>query len=274
MSATYLTRGGMRLAIVGRGRLGSALATALRPSLHPGQLEARGNLSVVGPLGRGADANGCDAALLCVPDREIGAAADAIKLGLVVGHCSGATGLEPLAPHEAFSLHPLMTVTGAEMPSGGIGFTGTPAVIDASTERAMAFAHTIAAALQMRVVHVAPEDRVAYHAAASVASNFLLTVEAAAERIAATAGIGRELLAPLVKTTVDNWAQLGPGRALTGPLARGDEHTVARQRAAIAERTPELLTLFDVLADATRSLAARAATSTPKGTDENHPHGR
>ena len=272
MPATYLTRGGMRLAIVGRGRLGTALTAALCASLPPGKLEARGNLNVVGPLGRGADADGCDAALLCVPDREIGAAAAAIKLGLVVGHCSGATGLEPLAPHEAFSLHPLMTVTGAEPPSGDSGFAGTPAVIDASTERAMACAHTIAVALQMRVVHVAREDRVAYHAAASVASNFLLTVEAAAERIAATAGISRELLAPLVKATVENWAQLGPERALTGPLARGDERTVARQRAAIAERTPELLTLFDTLADATRSLAAHAASSTLKATDENHPY--
>ena len=44
--------------------------------------------------------------------------------------------------------------------------------------------------------------------------------------------------------------------ALTGPIARGDEATVARQRAAVAERTPELLALFDALAAATRDLAA------------------
>ena len=79
------------------------------------------------------------------------------------------------------------------------------------------------------------------------------------ERLAATAGAGRELLVPLVRAAVENWAAHGPERALTGPVARGDESTVARQRAAVAERTPDLLPLFDALTDATRALAARAA---------------
>ncbi len=61
---------------------------------------------------------------------------------------------------------------------------------------------------------------------------------------------------PLVRAAVENWAALGPERALTGPVARGDEATVARQRAAVAERAPELLALFDALTDATRALAA------------------
>ena len=100
------------------------------------------------------------------------------------------------------------------------------------------------------------EDRAAYHAAASVASNFLVTLEGAAERLAATAGVDRELLAPLVRAAVDNWERLGAADALTGPIARGDEATVERQRSAIAERTPDLLPLFDALADATRALAA------------------
>jgi predicted short-subunit dehydrogenase-like oxidoreductase (DUF2520 family) len=103
---------------------------------------------------------------------------------------------------------------------------------------------------------VAEDDRPAYHAAASIASNFLVTLEAMAERLAATTGVGRELLVPLVRATVDNWAALGPARALTGPVARGDELTVARQRAAVAQRTPELLEAFDALVRATRALAA------------------
>jgi predicted short-subunit dehydrogenase-like oxidoreductase (DUF2520 family) len=86
-----------------------------------------------------------------------------------------------------------------------------------------------------------------------------VTLEAAAERLAATAGLERGHLVALVRATVDNWAVLGPVRALTGPLARGDEQTVARQRAAVSERAPELLALFDALADATRALAAEAA---------------
>ena len=61
---------------------------------------------------------------------------------------------------------------------------------------------------------------------------------------------------PLVRATVENWARLGPERALTGPVARGDEATVARQREAVAEAAPELLELFDALTATTRALAA------------------
>ena len=68
-------------------------------------------------------------------------------------------------------------------------------------------------------------------------------------------GVDRALLAPLVRAAVEDWAALGAERALTGPIARGDEETVARQRAAVAERTPDLLPLFDALVDATRAVA-------------------
>jgi predicted short-subunit dehydrogenase-like oxidoreductase (DUF2520 family) len=115
----------------------------------------------------------------------------------------------------------------------------------------------------MRVVQVADEDRAAYHAAASIASNFLITLEAAAERLLATAGADRDLLVPLVRATVENWSRLGPERALTGPVARGDEETVARQRAAVAQRTPDLLALFDELVSATRTVAAAERTGVP-----------
>ena len=58
---------------------------------------------------------------------------------------------------------------------------------------------------------------------------------------------------------MENWAQLGGEGALTGPIARGDEATVARHRAALSERAPELLALYDALAEATRSLAGARA---------------
>jgi len=64
----------------------------------------------------------------------------------------------------------------------------------------------------------------------------------------------RELLAPIVLQTAANWAELGP-RALTGPIARGDETTVDGHRAALQERAPELLPLYDVLAERARALA-------------------
>jgi predicted short-subunit dehydrogenase-like oxidoreductase (DUF2520 family) len=229
-----------RLAIVGRGRMGSALAGAL----------ASAGYEIVGPLGRGADGAGADVVLLCVPDGEIAGAAAVIAPGRLVGHCAGASGLEPLAPHERFSLHPLMTVTPV-----GAAFAGAGAAIAGSTPRALGLAAALADALGMRPVRVAADDRAAYHAAASIASNFLIALEAAAEQLAGTVGVDRSLLVPLVRATVENWAALGPEQALTGPVARGDEGTVTRQREAVAERAPALLPLFDELVRATRSLA-------------------
>ena len=240
------------IAIVGRGRLGPALAAAL---------DAAGR-RVLGPLGRGADGADADVVLLCVPDAEIGAAARAVppREGLIVGHCSGATGLDVLRPHEALGLHPLMTVTHA-----GAAFAGAGCAIGGSTLRALEVAESLAAAVGMRPFPVADDDRAAYHAAASIASNFLVTIEAAAERVAATAGVPRAALVPLVRAAVENWAALGAQQALTGPIARGDEAVVARQRMAVAARAPELIGLFDALAGATHDLARRDPE--PNGTE-------
>jgi len=102
---------------------------------------------------------------------------------------------------------------------------------------------------------IAAEQRALYHAAASAASNFLVTLEGMAERLAAQVGIDRAALAPLVRASVDNWIERGAPAALTGPIARGDESTAARQRAAVAASAPDLVPLWDALATGTRELA-------------------
>lgn len=209
------------------------------------------------PLGRGGGGAGARVVLLCVPDAEIAAAAACVPPGPLVGHCSGATTLAPLAPHEAFSLHPLMTVP--EGARGASTFGGAGAAVAGSSPHALATARALAERLGMAPVTIDDEDRAAYHAAASMASNFLVALEGAAEELLATTGADRKLLVPLVRATVESWATLGPERALTGPIARGDQETVARQRAAIADRAPHLLELFDALAATTRDLAGAPA---------------
>ncbi len=235
------------LAIVGAGRMGTALAAAFTDA----------GLAVRGPLPRGeAPSADCPVVLLCVPDAQIEVAAAALpaRRGLLVGHTSAATTLLALGAHEAFSLHPLMTVT-----AQGAAFEGATAAVAGSTRRALEVARSLALGLAMRPVEIADADRAAYHAAASIASNFLVTLEGVAERLAQSAGLDREPLVQLVDATVANWARLGAERALTGPIARGDDETVARQRSAIADRLPDELELFDALAAATRRLAARTA---------------
>ena len=143
-----------------------------------------------------------------------------------------------------------MTVTRA-----GGAFAGAGCAIAGTTPRALDVARRLGLALGMRPFEIDDEDRVAYHAAASMASNFLVTLESAAARVAATAGVERAMLVPLVRAAVEAWAVEGDA-SLTGPIVRGDEATVARHREAIGERAPELLGLYDVLADATRTVAA------------------
>src|SRR4051794_26229385 len=126
--------------VVGAGRMGSALAAALRAA----------GLEVTGPLGRGERCpQGADCVLLCVPDAEIANAARDVTGEALVGHVSGATTLAPLAPHEAFSMHPLMTVPAK--------FAGASAAIAGSTDRALETAHSLAETLGMTPFEVADE---------------------------------------------------------------------------------------------------------------------
>ena len=210
--------------------------------------------TVVGPLGRGAAAGDCDVVLLCVPDAEIARAAAGVAPGRLVGHASGATSLAPLSPHEAFSLHPLISVS-----RRGARFAGAGCAVSGSTPHAQAVATELANTLGMIPFAVAEGDRPLYHAAASMASNYFVTLEGAAERLFATCGVKREQFVPLVRSALDHWSELGARNALTGPVVRGDGETVARQRGAIEQRAADLLPLWDALTAATRSLANEPA---------------
>jgi predicted short-subunit dehydrogenase-like oxidoreductase (DUF2520 family) len=258
------------IAIVGRGRAGSALARALRETGFP----------VEGPLGRGERPGGSrgngssiapDAVLLCVPDAEITGAALAVagSAGLV-GHTSGATRLSALEPArragaELFGLHPLQSLTGE---AGADRLAGAGCAIAGSSSAALQAARSLAERLSLTPFEIADEHRGAYHAAASTASNFLVTLQDAAEAIARGAGLtaeeARRALLPLVRATVESWAALGPEEALTGPVARGDEETVAAQREAVRGIEPSLLPLFDALVQRTRDLAARSPGGRPE----------
>ena len=246
-----------RVAVVGAGRLGGALLNAL----------TAGGLEVEGPLGRGIRPT-APVVVLCVPDAAIPAAAAALRghPGRWVGHTSGSTGLDALAcagARGAFSLHPLGAFPlGDRRPDP---FAGLGCAVAGSSAQALALARELAGRLGMDPFEIGEADRAGYHAAASLASNFVVTLLGAAEAAAAEAGLPAErvrpLLAPLALGAVRSWLELGAAGALTGPVARGDETTVARQRAALAARSPELLPAWDSLVDRTRALAASRAAA-------------
>jgi predicted short-subunit dehydrogenase-like oxidoreductase (DUF2520 family) len=244
------------VAIIGAGRVGRSIARAAAGAGIEVSLGGRRNAVESCEL--------AEVALLCVPDGTIRKVCETIAVAVpplrLVGHVSGAT---PLAALDAarergartFSMHPLQTI-----PDGGTPLEGMPCAVTGSSPAAGEAATSLVQRLGMRPFLLAEGDRATYHAAASVASNFLVALEECAAELIERAGIeaGRELLAPLVLRTAENWAELGAD-ALTGPIARGDEATVQRHLEAIAEAAPELLELYRALAERTRALAEGAS---------------
>jgi predicted short-subunit dehydrogenase-like oxidoreductase (DUF2520 family) len=131
-------------------------------------------------------------------------------------------------------------------------FVGAACAIDGSTERARTMAADIANLLGMRPVVVAQELRPLYHAAASMAANYLVTLESIAEQLAHATGITRAELAPLARASLEAWISGGFCDAISGPVSRGDDAIVEGQRRAIESHDPSLLPVFDALTVATR----------------------
>ena len=218
-----------------RGRVGSAVSTRLAER------------------GVALDAASPHLVLLCVPDRAIAEVAREIAPGPWVAHVSGATSLAALSPHERrFSLHPLVSITHGRGPDQ---LDGVWAALTAESEDARAAGSWLAGTLGLQTFELADEDRAAYHAAAAIASNYVVTLRSVAGSLAESAGVPAEALDPLVRSVVEN------GFELTGPIARGDWETVARHLDAIRERRPELEALYVALARVTAEVAGQELPS-------------
>jgi predicted short-subunit dehydrogenase-like oxidoreductase (DUF2520 family) len=195
------------------------------------------------------DTDGPELVLLCVPDRAIAEVAGEIPLGPWVAHVSGATPLSALDPHvRRFGMHPLQSFTKARGPEQ---LDGAWAAVTAETDGAGAVGVWLAETLGLRPFELDDASRAAYHAGAAVASNFLVTLRAAAGSLLEAAGAPPEALDPLIRGVLDS------GFELTGPIARGDWETVERHLAVIRAQRPELEELYLALAEATATLAGR-----------------
>lgn len=220
--------------VVGTGRAGRALA---------GRLEGAG-LAVTS--GR-AVAAGAELILLAVPDAAIAEVARGVPAGPWVAHVSGATSVTVLEPHRRrFVLHPLQTLTTDRGPEQ---LDGAWAALTFETPEAGSTAHWLADRLGLQAFELADADKALYHAGASMASNFLVTLYRVAARLLAESGAPPEALVPLMRRVIEN------GFQLTGPIARGDWATVDAHLAAIADRAPDVEPVYRALAEATRAVA-------------------
>lgn len=223
--------------VVGAGRVGTAVAERLGESV-PTRLVTR-------ELGAVEEA---DLVILCVPDDAIVEVSAAVSAGPWIAHTSGACALDALDPHERrFSLHPLQTFTPERGPEQ---LDGAWAAVTGATPEAREMGFALARLLGLEPFPLEDDARPLYHAGATVAASFLVTLHEIASELFRAAGAPPEALEPLMRRTMEN------GFAPTGPHVRGDWGTIERHLAAIREARPELEALYRALSDATTEVVS------------------
>jgi predicted short-subunit dehydrogenase-like oxidoreductase (DUF2520 family) len=212
----------MDIVIVGAGRAGSALALALARSGHHVRVVHHDDLDAL---------EGADAVVLAVPDDAIAEVAAALPVGTyAVIHVAGSRGLDELAPHPRRALlHPLAALpdpeVGARRLAGArYSVAGDPVARD------------LVEGLGGVAVEVAPERRVAYHAAATVAANHTVALLGHLEALAEAAGLELADYLGLVGQAVEDVTAFGVERALTGPASRDDVATIDKHLQAVPAR--------------------------------------
>jgi predicted short-subunit dehydrogenase-like oxidoreductase (DUF2520 family) len=267
------------LNIIGAGHVGRVLGRLLAAS---GSFEVQDVLTrsietatdAVGFIGAGralaqmSAMRPADVYMLAVGDDQIAPVCAALAAGRSLGgalvfHCSGAKSSAELGAAAqggavTASLHPVRSF--ADPAHVAHNFAGTWCGVEGEA-RAVERLNAALAAIGAQPVAIDAAAKTVYHAASVFASNYLVTVLDAALRAYQAAGIpeqvARELARPLASETLANVFRLGPEAALSGPIARGDVATVARQQAAVAEWDAATGQLYRALAEATSSLARR-----------------
>jgi len=240
--------------VIGPGRAGVGLALALAQAGYTVRLHGRRKKSVPAPLtltvgdGDAPPAWVSQAGVVILAVRDDGirplaealAAAGAITRDHVVLHLSGAQGQEALGSLVTSraalgSLHPLQTIVEPERAPARL--KGAWAAVE-GMPRAVEAAERLAQDVGMRPFRIATKAKPIYHAGAVFASNYLVVVEAVAQRLLRHAGLSDAdawaALRPLVEGTLENLSRAEPKDALTGPVARGDTATIVRHIESLA----------------------------------------
>ena len=268
------------VAIIGAGAVGRALGLRLAESGYPILAVVSRTLAPAESLARAVGASvasdrlsdlPAEAAfvLLCVGDDQIADVAETLTgarrswKDTVVAHTSGALAssvLEPLAEEGAsvLSFHPLQTIprdaSASALVGAHVGLEGDPRGVAAGIE--------LAVRLGMRYLVLSPDAKARYHLAATMTSNFLVTLMGMVQEVLSSLDIDRDdamaMLAPLLQGTLDNLKASSPEEALTGPVARGDLATLRQHGLALREHLPHLVPAYAALSVETVRLAVRS----------------
>ena len=264
------------VAVIGAGRLGQALAIALKSCDYPivalvaqhGR-KAEEAAAVVGKSGSRpralaasqlAELPASDLILIATPDDAIEQTAE--RLSKLFGsenratalHTSGALSSEVLnslraGGFETGSIHPLVSIS--EPAAGAEALRGAFYCLE-GTRKAKTMAASLVRDLGGSSFTIKPENKALYHAAAVMASPHLVSLFDLATELLAACGLSRrqsqQVLAPLLESTVNNLKTSNPQRALTGTFARGDVATVRRHLQALAgNELAEALEVYKLL---------------------------
>ena len=255
-------------AVIGLGKVGSALLALLsqaghRPCWAVSSKQGPGGV----PLHQAIPDHpqGARVVFLAVPDSAISGTASRIAAlwkdacrGVVFFHLSGLHTSELLHEleengAEVASLHPLQSILDKDLAQAALReafftFEGSP--------RAYEAASALASALSSTLVVLAREDKVVYHTAAVIASNYLVALASEASLLMESVGLGMPHLMPLIRGTVANIDAHG-ARALTGPVQRGDWDTVREHIESLKRGFPDILPSYLALGKFTARLACR-----------------
>lgn len=184
---------------------------------------------------------------ITTPDNVIAeVAAEVARLSWLVPdtlvlHCSGAKSTAELAPLAARgvktgSLHPVFAF--ADVEAAVAALPGSLCALEADKGESMAVLQQIASDLNLQPFSLPSEHKARYHAALSAASNFSVALAAYAQNLLEPLGLpealSRALVAGLMAQSIRNLAALSAEQALTGPIVRGDDGTVAAHLAALS----------------------------------------
>lgn len=257
------------IAIVGPGRLGSALVTALVRARYTiteivsrRNSEFRRKARVLAKIARARLCTPQDAHLsadliwFCLPDREIATVAKALAQvaswkGKIAFHSSGALASDELdllrqRGTAVASVHPLMTFVRGAVPS----LAGVPVALEGDAA-AVRIARRIVRDLGAQPFMILKKDKAMYHAWGAFASPLIVAALVTAEQVAQAAGLSaieaRRKMLPMVRQTIENYAKLGPAKASSGPLMRGDTEIVSRHL-EVLKKIPEARDVYLALA--------------------------
>jgi predicted short-subunit dehydrogenase-like oxidoreductase (DUF2520 family) len=223
------------IAIVGMGRLGTALSRRLTEAGYSSK-EILRKERAESPLS-------ADVVWFCVPDGEISGAARSFSqfqwTGKSAFHSSGVLSSDALnclrsAGARVASVHPLMTFVKGSVPE----LTGVPFAIEGDAS-AVRLSKGIVRDLGGQAVAIKKQDKVAYHAFATMICPLLVSLLAASEKAAALAGMSaaesRRRMLPIIRQTLRNYEKLGPAAAFSGPIVRGDVETIRAHLNALSK---------------------------------------